>query len=55
MRLSISLPLEDYTELCAEAQKMQVSLAWVIRRAVASHIAAARSGLTDAHGKGSKK
>jgi hypothetical protein len=55
IRLTISLPLDDYTHLCAEAERMHVSLAWVIRRAVSSHVEATRSGLPDSSSKGSKK
>jgi len=47
VRLSISLPLEDYAELCAEAERMRVSLAWVVRRAVSAHVAANRAAPPD--------
>jgi len=39
VRLTISLPREDYDRLRVEAERMRVSLAWVIRRAVQSYAA----------------
>lgn len=38
VRLTISLPVEDYRHLAAEAGAMRVSLAWMIRRAVSSYL-----------------
>lgn len=38
IRLTISLPAKDYRYLAAEAARMRVSLAWVIRRAVSSYL-----------------
>jgi hypothetical protein len=55
VRLTISLPWDDYARLRAEAEEMQASLAWVIRRALSSHIGSARHGTNDVREKGARK
>ncbi|MEP0842528.1 MAG: CopG family transcriptional regulator [Phycisphaerae bacterium] len=37
VRVSISLPAEDYAFLRAEAARMRASIAWVVRQAVAAY------------------
>lgn len=37
-RLTVTLDEEDYKEVCARAQRNDVSAAWVIRRAVQDYL-----------------
>lgn len=38
VRLTISLPREDYLQLQRQAGELRVSLAWVVRSAVSSYL-----------------
>ena len=37
-RLTVTLDEEDYKEVCAQAERNDVSAAWVIRRAVQTYL-----------------
>ena len=50
VRVSVSFPRDDYTELEEIAASQRASIAWVVRTAVAKYLSAA--SLSDHRGKG---
>jgi len=55
VRLTISLPPEDYLQLQRQAGELRVSLAWVVRNAVSSYLTQTGDPPRPHGTKGSKK
>lgn len=43
-RLTVTLDEEDYKEVCARAERNDVSAAWIIRRAVQTYLGRPQAG-----------